>query len=219
MLYSKLILFAHIFFGSISLLTGLMSMLNRKGSNQHRNIGKIFFLSMTVVFITAIVLSVLKSNPFLFMVGFFSYYLTCSGYRSIYLKKLHMQQKISWLDWLIGGAGFTFGVALLVYSSIGFIKTGHLFNIVPAVFGIISLLFGFFDLRRFYKRPGKKTYWLESHALKMSGAFTATVTAFSVVNIHINQQWIIWILPAAIIPFWGRRAANKLLAKKQGAGL
>jgi uncharacterized membrane protein len=214
-LFSNLLLITHILFGAISLLTGLVSMLNRKGSAQHRNIGKIFFISMTLVFITAIILSIFKNNPFLFMVGFFSYYLTCSGYRSIYLKKIHMQQKVSWLDWLIGGAGFIFGVALIVYSITGFIKTGHLFNIVPAVFGAISLLFGFFDLRRFYKRPGKKTYWLESHALKMSGAFTATVTAFSVVNIHINQQWIIWILPTAIIPLLGRKAVNKLLAKKQ----
>jgi hypothetical protein len=204
----------HIISGTVALTTGLLSMLNRKGGKVHSITGRIFFWAMTGVFITAVTISIIKNLQFLFLVGFFSYYLACSGYRSLYLKKLHLKQKGTWIDWLIGYAGLIFGIGLMVYSMIGFATHGKLFNIVPAVFGGISIFFAYRDIRQFYERPTDKTHWIVSHGMKMSGAFTATLTAFIVVNIHIQQQWILWVLPAAVIPTLTRFYVKRLLAKK-----
>jgi hypothetical protein len=212
--FVTIMLALHIVSGTIALTTGLISMFNRKGGKGHSITGKIFFGAMTGVFITAVAISIVKNLQFLFLVGFFSYYLACSGYRSIFLKKLHLRQKGNWIDWLIGYSGLIFGVGLIILSFIGFANQGKMFNIVPAVFGGISVFFAYRDIRQFYVRPTQKTHWIVSHGLKMSGAFTATLTAFIVVNIQIQQQWILWVLPAAVIPTLTSLYIRKLLEKK-----
>jgi hypothetical protein len=210
-----IVLITHVISGTVALTTGLLSMLNRKGGKNHLITGKIFFWGMTGVFITAVTISIAKSLLFLFLVGFFSYYLACSGYRSLYLKKIHQEQKAALIDWVIGYAGLFFGFGLIIYSIIGIPKNGSLFTIVPIIFGVISLLFAYADIRKFYIRPTGKSHWLVSHAMKMSGAFSATVTAFVVVNIQINQQWVLWILPAAIIPTITRFQLKRMLSKSE----
>jgi len=212
--FVTIMLVLHIISGTVALLTGLLSMLNRKGGKGHSITGRIFFWAMTGVFVTATTISIAKNLQFLFLVGFFSYYLACTGYRSLYLKKLHMQQKGNWVDWLIGYSGLAFGIGLIIFSIIGFTSKGHLFNIVPAVFGGISIFFAYRDISQFYIRPKKKTHWIVSHGMKMSGAFTATLTAFIVVNIQIEQQWILWIMPAAVIPTITSVYIRRLLSKK-----
>jgi uncharacterized membrane protein len=74
-------LIAHIICGFAALLTGFLSMLNRKGGKGHRLTGRIFFIGMTGVFVTSTGISIFKNIPFLLMVGFFSYHMACSGYR------------------------------------------------------------------------------------------------------------------------------------------
>lgn len=213
-MFVTVMLVLHVISGTVALGTGFLSMFNRKGGKTHSITGRVFFWAMTSVFITAISISIIKNLQFLFLVGFFSYYLTCSGYRSIYLKKLHLKQKAGWVDWLIGYAGLLFGVGLLIFSFIGFVNHGRLFSIVPAVFGGISVFFAYRDILQFYIRPKEKTHWIVSHGMKMSGAFTAAITAFIVVNIQIQQQWILWILPAAVIPTATSIYIRKLLKKK-----
>ena len=41
----------HIIGGFMAMVTGLVSMLNRKGAKQHRLAGKLFFVGMTAVFV------------------------------------------------------------------------------------------------------------------------------------------------------------------------
>ncbi len=206
-------LIIHIASGTVALITGLLSMLNRKGGKNHVITGRIFFWAMTGVFVTSVTISIAKGLVFLFLVGFFSYYLTCSGYRSLYLKNIHMEQKAALIDWVIGYAGLFFGVGLIIFSVIGMAAKGGLFNLVPIVFGGISTLFAYSDIRKFYVRSTEKYHWMVSHGIRMSGAFTATVTAFIVVNIQIQQQWLLWILPAAIIPTITRFQLKKLVSK------
>src|SRR5215831_12712253 len=98
-------LIIHIISGLIALTTGFIAMMTTKGGKRHRSVGKIFFYAMTGVFITATFISIGKNLVFLFMVGFFSYYLACAGYRRIHLKKLHLGQKPAFIDWVVSGIG------------------------------------------------------------------------------------------------------------------
>ena len=198
----KIILILHIISGFTSLTCGLLSMLNKKGARKHRLTGKIFFYGMTGVFVTASFLAIAKNIPFLFMVGFFSYYLTCSGYRALYQKKLHLQQQPVLLDWIISITGIVAGLALATFSYFWFTQRG-MWGTVPLAFGIFCFISGWKDIRHFYKRPVDKQHWFFTHGGRMGGAFAATVTAFIVVNVQIgSMSWLLWVLPGVLIGFW-----------------
>jgi uncharacterized membrane protein len=205
----RIMLFTHIICGFASLTCGLISMINKKGARRHRLTGKIFFTGMTGVFITATFISLVKNIPFLFMVGFFSYYLTCSGYRVLYLKKQHLDQRPAFTDWLISCTGIISGLALTGFSFIWFTQRG-MWGMVPLSFGVFCLLSGVKDIRRFYKRPANKQHWLFTHGGRMGGAFAATVTAFIVVNVQIGSfTWLLWILPGVLIGMWTARILKR----------
>lgn len=210
LLLTQTFLAVHILSGFTALSTGFVSMLNRKGGRQHRLTGKIFFIAITGVFVTAIVLSILKPNPFLFMVGFFSYYLACSGYRALYLNKLPLNQKPGLTDWIINGTGLVSGLGLLIFS-IHWFQTRGAWGFVPLNFGFFCLITAISDIRNFYKPQQSKLYHLINHGSKMGGAFAATVTAFIVVNFTLGTYtWVLWILPGFLIGFWISKNMEKL---------
>lgn len=197
-----IMLILHIISGFTALTCGLLSMLNKKGARNHRLTGKLFFYGITGVFITATYLSIVRNIPFLFMVGFFSYYLACSGYRALYLKKLHLQQQPAALDYTICIIGMLAGLALVTFSYFWFTQRG-MWGTVPLSFGVFCFMSGFKDIRRFYQRPDNKQHWFFTHGSRMGGAFAATVTAFIVVNIQIgSMSWLLWILPGVGIGVW-----------------
>lgn len=195
-------LIVHIICGFMALITGFISMLNRKGGQQHRLTGQLFFAGMTGVFISATFIAVAKSLAFLFMVGFFSYYLACSGYRILYLKKLHLGQRAKVLDWAISSVGVLAGLGLILFSATWFRERGA-WGAVPFTFGTFCLINGIMDIKNFFIPPTNKQYWLFTHGLRMGGAFGSTLTAFTVVNVSIgNLTWLLWILPGSLVGLW-----------------
>lgn len=206
------LLIIHVASGFAALTTGFLSMLNRKGGKAHKRTGKIFFGGMTGVFITAVGLSILKPNPFLFMVGFFSYYLACSGYRALYLKNHYTNQKPAALDWLISVTGVVFGIGLIGFCVYWFQLRGA-WGFVPLTFGTLCLTTALKDIRSFYL-PQSKQLRLVSHGSKMGGAFASTVTAFIVVNYTLGSYtWVLWILPGVLIGIWISRNLRALKGK------
>ncbi|MBC7915368.1 MAG: hypothetical protein H7Y07_14740 [Pyrinomonadaceae bacterium] len=212
---AQTLLIIHIASGFIALATGFLSMLNQKGGKNHKLTGKVFFAGMTGVFITAIALSVIHPSPFLFMVGFFSYYMECSGYRALYLKKLNLQKPAS-LDWFINCIGLAFGVGLIAFSYTWFQSRGA-WGSVPLLFGIFCLITAVKDIQSFY-RPQPKLSRLISHGSQMGGAFAATFTAFIVVNFTLGSlTWLLWILPGVVIGIWISRNLRVLKAASNKA--
>lgn len=211
----KVLLYIHIAAGFIALLTGFISMLNRKGATQHRLTGKIFFIAMSFVFITSIWIAFSKELPFLFMVGFFSYYLAASGYRILFLKKLHMQQRPKLLDWTVAIVGTLAGIALIGYSVIWFRERGA-WGMVPLAFGSFCLLNGYTDIKFFFIRPTNKQHWISKHGARFGGSFAATLTAFTVVNFEIGKYtWTLWILPGVLTGIWISRSIKNFLQPKR----
>jgi uncharacterized membrane protein len=207
----KIMLIIHIICGFTALVTGFISMLNRKGGKTHKLSGKIFFTGMTGVFITATIISVAKGLAFLFMVGFFSYYLACSGYRSLYLKKLHLGQRPKLLDWIISLTGIIAGIGLIVFS-INWFTTRGPWGFVPLVFGVFCFLNGVQDISAFFYRPSNKKRWVINHGARMGGSFAASFTAFTVVNVSIGSYtWILWILPGVLIGIWISKTIRNFL--------
>jgi len=95
------ILVIHIAAGTTALISGLLAIIFRNKVKVHKPIGRIYFWAMTVIFISAVYMSITHSNIFLFCVSFFTYYSCLTAYRSLRLKKLHLDQKPARLDWAI----------------------------------------------------------------------------------------------------------------------
>ncbi|MFM7431560.1 MAG: hypothetical protein ACKO1F_16910 [Flammeovirgaceae bacterium] len=193
----SLMLFMHIAGGTVALVSGLVAMLTEKGGKAHRLAGKIYFGGMTAVFVGAVIVAIGHRKDFLLMVGFFSYYLTVRGYRTLYLKKIGSGQKAAALDWLIVTISGIFISALLMYGLWMLINENGM-GIPAIVFSLIGLTFLAIDVRKFLKAPPKMHWWF-AHIGSMGGSYISAVTAFVVVNIQLPQYgWVLWILPTLI---------------------
>jgi hypothetical protein len=185
----------HIIGGFTALISGFIASITQKGKSRHRGSGKAYFWGMTAVFITAVALGILKEAWFLFMIGFFSYYLVVRGYRILYLKGLGRGQKATTLDWAISATALLFGLALIGWSLLAAPKG---FGPVPLVFGLISVILALKDAQLFTKGPKEKSHWLFGHIAGMGGGYIATWTAFLVTNVHFLPPVLVWLAPTLI---------------------
>jgi len=115
-LFIQYLLYAHIAAGTCALLTGPIAMVNQNGNKLHRNAGKLFFYSMSLVFVSAVIISIARSNTFLLIIAFFSYQLISVAMRSLHLKKLHLTQKPAVIDWVISIVSGLFSVGLVAFG-------------------------------------------------------------------------------------------------------
>jgi len=104
----KLFLVIHIVTGVICLITGLLAGFSKKRRGKHTFYGEIYHGSYVLVFITAVVMSILRwsESAYLFYIAIFSYSLALLGY---------IAAKKRWKNWLgshIGGMlGSYIGIA------------------------------------------------------------------------------------------------------------
>jgi hypothetical protein len=217
----KILTYSHILAGVLSLVVAPIAMAVSKGGSIHRVAGKIFFWAMTWIFLTAIVLSVYyKWIPFLLMVSVVSYYLTVSGYRTLYQKQLPSGKGVLWYDWLVVIAtglfllGFAaWGIYLWTNSQAG----GGVFLILGFSLGGLLSVRG--EIKAFITPPTDKNRWLYNHIGRMVGAFIASVTAFSTnVLTFIPGIWP-WIWPTLVgtplIIYWVRTYKKSLSEGKR----
>jgi uncharacterized membrane protein len=84
----KILIYIHAAFGGIALLAGLVSIIAKKGLAIHKKSGIVFFYTMLVSAVTAMIVAFLPNHesPFLFAVGIFSLYFILTGKRSLRFK-------------------------------------------------------------------------------------------------------------------------------------
>jgi uncharacterized membrane protein len=191
----------HVAGGTTGLITGAVAASVKKGSKLHNSSGKLYFYGMLLASLAALIISWLPNhhNLFLFAVGGFTLYMITSGYRMIYLKRQLKTTDfpIGILDYTITTFAVVFGIFLIVLAILG-LKNGNTFSIVPAVFGSICINYARLDYGLLNGKKLLKTHWIANHITRMMGGLVATYTAFLVVNVHIQQNWILWLLPTVI---------------------
>lgn len=192
-------LLLHICAGTIALLSGVIAMLTRKGSRPHRRAGLVYVVGMLVVGITALIMSTMRPNPFLFAVAIFSAAMALSGW-------LPARGDNQYLSKIIGTVSFI-AAALLCGVGLWWIVTGDFFGIVALVFGVISAGYGWQDVRRTHERSRQQR--IIAHVSSMGGAFIATVSAVSAVNLDMLPPLVRWLWPTVIgapLIVWGIRS-------------
>ena len=218
------ILILHIVSGFLALGCGAIAIVAKKGKWMHVRSGRIYFWSMMWVAITAIYLSVANTIPFLFLIAIFSFYLTWTGYRSVYWKNKCLPLVIQWFDTTLSHITALFGVGMITLAILSLFdihldETISSLNIVLLVFGIGTSLFAGEDLLLFYRKKGSSNFlWMYTHIGRMLGAYIATVTAFLVVNAEFFPSLLFaWLGPTIIgsplIVYWIRTYRNKLEPK------
>ncbi len=200
--FYKLFLALHIIGGSVGLFTGTINLVRKKGDKNHKLIGKIFAYSMLVAGCSALILSLIHPNYFLFIIGVLTLYLVGTGYRYIYLKLLGSNQKPKLLDWVITIGMLLAGVVFIVLGVIHLVTQNN-FGIVFIVFGTLGLRSVKTDFDNYSGKLKEKNYWLLVHLQRMTGAYIAAITAFLVVNLKYAPAAIpaalVWLLPTLII--------------------
>lgn len=196
-----ILLIIHIAAGTISLISGLLAILLRNRVKVHRPLGKTYFWAMTVIFVTAVFISIAHSNVFLFCVAFFTYYACLTAYRSLHLKKLHLDQKPLIWDWLIEVFFGLMNVAFVMFGTYLFFGGNTSFGIISLVFGLFGLRGNYMTILRLRKKLVYRNYWLLAHIGGMMGSYLGAITAFVVNNsarIPLPAVFL-WLGPTAFL--------------------
>lgn len=214
----KILLIIHIVAGFLSLVTAPIAMAVQKGGNTHKKWGKIYFYGMTIVTITAILISSMKYIPFLLMLSIFSYYSIIKGYRALYLKEMYRGQKPALIDWIAAITTGLFSFGLFIWGCF-ILKSGHSFGWVGLVFGFIGIGNVYSDIKKFRNPSKEKMAWFFDHFNGFIGGYIATVTAFSATNMTFLPTVLSWLWPTiVIVPFmiyWNRKFKAKFYGKKK----
>ncbi|MBS1657621.1 MAG: hypothetical protein JST18_05930 [Bacteroidetes bacterium] len=191
----KIFLAIHIAGGTLALLGAPMALFTAKGKKAHRRSGIVFFHGMTLVFISAVYMSIAHHIPFLFMVAIFSYQMVLTGRRTLRYKTVRDLENVAKLDWLIVFASLFSDLMLVAYGGYLVISASDFIGIVGIAFGAIGLQLIYRTYRRLSGHHFKKSDWLFEHIGNMIGGYIAAVTAFLVVNIKTDYPLLLWLTP------------------------
>lgn len=203
----NILLVIHIFSGSLALLSSFGAMASTKGGYWHRKAGKFFIISMTSIFITAIPMAILKNNLFLFLIALFSYYLAFTGWR--YAKnRSGIPLKI---DWVASGIMLIVAILMIAYGYHQYLAQDY-HGIVLAIFGFIASRLALFDLKTFKTHDATGKQRIIKHLRGMFGATIAALTAFTVTNVHLKPELLLWLAPTLLLTpliiWWSKKIAN-----------
>ena len=194
----KIFLWIHIVAGGTGLLSGTINIIRKKGDKYHRLAGQFFFYGMIAAAISALVLSILHPNYFLFIVGVFTFYMVSTGKRYLFLKETAEGQRVQLIDWLLTIMMIVFGIVFILFGTWHLIKQQS-FGTVFIIFGSIGLTMAITDIKNYTGKSEYRNTWLLVHLQRMTGAYIASFTAFLVVNNTYLPGIIAWLLPTLLI--------------------
>ena len=193
----------HILAGTIALLCAALAISSRKGTKIHVRSGRAYFWGMAAIFVTAIPMSIIGGNVFLFLIAVFSFYLAFAGMRFARNRK----GVATTLDWIAVCLMILSGLAMWILAAIYFGDNNTQY-IVLLVFGLLAITLGHADLKSYRNRTAIGKERVSRHLTNMMGGTIAVVTAVLVVNVELEPLWIWWVLPTALITpviFWWNR--------------
>ena len=202
-----ILLLIHILAGSVALAGAALALATEKGKKFHVLIGKTYFWSMVIIFLTALPMSIITGNVFLFLIAIFSFYLAFSGMR--FAKNITGVP--TRVDLIAVNFMFLSGVGMWILAIIFFIDNESQF-ITLTVFGFLALFLGYGDFQTFKDQTAIGKERIAKHLTNMMGATIAVVTAILVVNPPTNPEWVWWILPTVLITpvifWWNKKVLN-----------
>ena len=196
----QILLPIHILAGTIALLCAALAVSSEKGKRLHVLSGRTYFWSMATIFLTAIPMSIISNNIFLFLIAIFSFYLAFAGMRFARNRK----GVATTLDWTAVCLMIFSGIGLWILAAIYFLNTNTQY-IVLLVFGFLAIALGYADFKSHKNKSAIGKERISRHLTNMMGGTIAVVTAVLVVNPPFEPEWVWWVLPTVMITpliFW-----------------
>ena len=190
----QILLPIHILAGTIALFSAIMAVLSEKGKKLHVLSGRTYFWCMVTIFLTAIPMSIITSNIFLFLIAFFSFYLAFAGIRFARNRKGIAATS----DWIAVGLMILSGVGMWTLAAILFMNNNSMY-IPLLVFGGFAIVLGYGDFKSHKNKTAIGKERIGKHLQNMIGGTIAVITAVLVVNVKIEPVWIWWVLPTVLI--------------------
>ena len=132
----------HILAGTIALLCAALAVSSEKGKRLHVLSGRTYFWGMATIFLTAIPMSIISNNIFLFLIAIFSFYLAFAGMRFARNRK----GVATTLDWIAVSLMILSGLGMWILAAIYFSNTNTQY-IVLLVFGFLAIALGYADFK------------------------------------------------------------------------
>ena len=195
-----ILLSIHILAGTIALFCAALAVSSEKGKRLHVLSGRTYFWGMATIFLTAIPMSIISSNIFLFLIAIFSFYLAFAGMRFARNRK----GVATTLDWIAVSLMILSGLGMWILAAIYFSNTNTQY-IVLLVFGFLAIALGYADFKSHKNKSAIGKERISRHLTNMMGGTIAVVTAVLVVNPPFEPEWVWWVLPTVMITpliFW-----------------
>ncbi|MEH0156090.1 hypothetical protein V6R21_18220 [Limibacter armeniacum] len=205
---TQTLIYIHAFLGGLGLLSGIASVITKKGSKPHTQSGKVFSIAMIGSAVLSLIVARVPEheNLFLFLIGIFTIYMVLAGNRALTLKYPNKSQA-DIIDKSISGLMLLGSIAMLAIGGYNLTKNnneGTLF----LFFGGFGLFMTITDFKSFKTFKEQKSLRLKNHIGRMVGALIASFTAFIVAGLNLNST-IAWISPTIVgtmyIIFWTRK--------------
>jgi hypothetical protein len=197
----------HIIAGTIALLCSALAVSSEKGKKFHVLSGRTYFWCMVGIFLTAIPMSIINSNTFLFLIAIFSFYLAFAGMRFAKNRK----GIATTIDWIAVSLMILSGLGMWALAITYFISDNSQY-ITLLVFGFIALALGYGDYRSHKNKSATGIERIAKHLTNMMAGTIAVITAVLVVNVNIEPIWIWWVLPTVvitpIISYWNKKTLS-----------
>lgn len=213
----KTLLLVHIFAGFTALTAATVATLTKTLNLAHQwqvYSGTAFFWSTVVIFLTAIPLSLIRPNTFLFLIAILSFYFALAGWRYATYRRGSARP----LDW--GSASvMAFAAGIMIIFGVFLLSHRNTNGITMIIFGGIGAALSIADLRTLQQGGAKGPERIARHLTMMLAGAIATITAFVVTNFAIEPEFILWLAPTAVITpiivVWNR----KIRAGKRPKGM
>ena len=203
----SILLSIHILAGTIALLCAALAVSSEKGKKFHVLSGRTYFWCMVGIFLTAIPMSIINSNTFLFLIAIFSFYLAFAGMRFAKNRK----GIATTIDWIAVSLMILSGLGMWALAITYFINNNSQY-ITLLVFGFIALALGYGDYRSHKNKSATGKERIAKHLTNMMAGTIAVITAVLVVNVNIEPIWIWWVLPTVvitpIISYWNKKTLS-----------
>ena len=138
----QILLPINILAGVIAFICSALAVSSAKGKKLHVLSGRTYFWCMVANFLTAIPMSIITSNIFLFLIAIFSFYLAFSGMRFARNRK----GLVTTMDWISVSLMILFGIGMWLIALLLFLDDDSYF-IVLLVLGFLAITLGYGDFK------------------------------------------------------------------------
>jgi hypothetical protein len=200
----EILLAIHIVAGNLALLAAAGAVIATKGGRAHAWVGRAFTAGMLAIFATAVPMTLIRPNLFLFLIALFNGYLVATGW----LRATNRQGTPTRLEWGVAGLMALTAVAMAGRGAM-MLADGHSMGVVLVAFAAIGGALAVRDVTGLRARRFRGAERIVSHLTRMLGGTIGALTAFIVTNVRVEPAFVLWLGPSValtpLILYWGRR--------------